>query len=77
MNDTGHVTLYASSWMYGREVKDSLPFFAGWNSYVYTYYDGSSFPLPWYQSTFFIGVGGEIVFWLLRSKRLYRDRYCI
>ena len=35
MNDTGHVTIYASSWMYGHEVKDSLPFFAGWGLYVY------------------------------------------
>lgn len=63
--DTGHVTLYATSWVYGISVRDSLKFLVGWPlqtgffaaNDLTTYNNGS-----WTSKAgpFFLGVGGVL-----------------
>jgi hypothetical protein len=66
LSDTAHVTLYATSWMYGVPVRDSLRFQVGWPVIVGDMINGN-------HQTYFltstdtphrilIGVGGAVVF---------------
>jgi hypothetical protein len=58
--DTGHVTLYATAWVYGVPVHDSLKFLMTWQLFLTTYQTSESSCL-WYRCTAFLGVGGRMV----------------
>jgi hypothetical protein len=57
-NDTGHVTLYASAWVYGVVVRDSLKFLNTWQLSWYNFEEDT--PCLWYRCTAFLGVGGTM-----------------
>lgn len=62
-SDTGHVTIYVTSWMYGEAVRDSLRLLVGWSLFKFTYYDpGNGSLCNFYNGcNIVLGTGGTVV----------------
>jgi hypothetical protein len=72
--DTGHTTFYATSWMYGVTVQDSLKFLVGWRQGFSTSYD----PDDGYLCNFYKGCGvviaqGGVGYWFNSCDASVRD----
>jgi hypothetical protein len=72
--DTGHVTIYATSWAYGVALRDSLRFLVGWPLLKTTYYDpDNGFLCNFFNAcNFVLGKGGGVV-WSNSADESLRD----